>query len=218
MILCWTFLVMAALAANVHAGPVMVTEAMRDVEDPALRLCIQKTAERENIAIVREFTGLKCHSQKITSVNGLESFGGLTAISLHNNRIEVFEPSYFSKLESLNLTKNRMKTFSCQGLGNLKMLYVIANDLSELSLADLPRLEKFKVNRNRLVKFEHENLPRLKKAYLFDNQLEHTSLHESSSLVYLDVRQNPMSDELYEEMDTRENMTILHDGNAEDWQ
>ena len=35
---------------------------------------------------------------------------------------------------------------------------------------------------------------------------------------YIDVRQNPMPDKLYEEMDKLKGITFLHDGNAKDWQ
>jgi hypothetical protein len=31
------------------------------------------------------------------------------------------------------------------------------------------------------------------------------------------VRHNPMPDELYEDMDALPGVTILHDGNADDW-
>ena len=47
--------------------------------------------------------------------------------------------------------------------------------------------------------------------------MEHIDIYSLPKMKYMDVRQNPMPDELYEEMDKLKGTTILHDGNADDW-
>jgi protein phosphatase 1 regulatory subunit 7 len=58
----------------------------------------------------------------------------------------------------------------------------------------------------------------LETGYFFDNQLEDLQITGLEKLTFLDVKQNPMPDELYDFYDKQEGIVISHDGNADDWQ
>jgi len=193
-------------------------QAISGLHDPALKKCIGATARNKQWTEVAQFTSLKCHSKKIISVAGLENFDALISISLHNNRISHFSASKWPSLKTLNLAKNKLMGFECQQMDHLENLYLFANRMTSLSLSSLPSLKKLKANRNQLVTFEYSSLEKLEKIYLFDNQLKTMDIDNLPSMKYLDARQNPMPDELYEDMDKVKTATILHDGNAEDWQ
>jgi hypothetical protein len=89
--------------------------------------------------------------------------------------------------------------------------------LSQFELHDLPHLGLLKANANKMRLFSYGKLPRLEKIYLFNNQLTTIDIDHLPALRYMDARQNPMPDELYQRMDSQKNVTYLHDGNAPDW-
>ena len=82
----------------------------------------------------------------------------------------------------------------------------------------MPGLTLLKINDNQIVKFTYKDLPALEKIYMFNNLMEHVDIYHLPAMKYMDARQNPMPDPLYEEMDKMAGVTFLHDGNAEDWQ
>jgi hypothetical protein len=90
--------------------------------------------------------------------------------------------------------------------------------MTALELAGLPKLKLLKINDNQIVQFTYKDLPALEKIYMFNNVMEHVDIYHLPAMTYMDARQNPMPDPLYEEMDKLKGVTFLHDGNAEDWQ
>jgi len=70
---------------------------------------------------------------------------------------------------------------------------------------------------NQLNKLEISPLQSLVESYLWDNQLEDLQITGLDKLEFLDVKQNPMPDELYDFYDQHTGITISHDGNADDW-
>jgi len=188
------------------------------IDDPALKTCITEAAHKKNWRQMEEVSDLRCHSMGIKNVNGLENFSGLTSLSLHNNDIDTLDPSHWPRLQVLNVAKNKLQRLEVKNLTQLEQLYVFSNSLNTLLLENLPQLEQFKANSNGMLTFQSQQLPLLSKVYLFDNELEAMDIYQLPSLKYMDVRQNPMPDELYEEMDRLKGVTVLHDGNEEDWQ
>jgi Leucine-rich repeat (LRR) protein len=89
--------------------------------------------------------------------------------------------------------------------------------MKDLNLSNLINLEVLKANNNKIENFSYSNIPKLEKMYIFNNQLEAININDLPSLQYMDCRQNPMPDSLYDEMDKVDNTTFLHDGNADDW-
>lgn len=197
--------------------PTLANSDFIAIADLNLRECVYQTAEKHHWKQPNEFSELKCHNKNITRLEGIEKFINIKTLSLHKNNITKADVSALSKLQRLNLARNKIETLHIAKLQNLKELYIFGNPLIELHLTQLPKLQKLKASGNRLIEFSYSDLPALEKIYLFNNELEHIDIHNLPSLTYMDVRQNPMPDPLYEEMDKQKRATILHDGNADDW-
>lgn len=206
-------LVLVFFSAAAYSFPKVVT-------DPALQLCIENTALKQGWQSASDVTGLKCHKKNIRTLDGIDKLVNLTSLSLFNNKIDHVSPKQFegmSNLQSLNLSRNNLTSFSLQRMPALSKLYVFSAGLKQVELTDLPELTLIKFNDNKLTSFEYSLLPKLEKVYIFDNELEHVNIHDLPSMRYMDARQNPMPDKLYDEMDAIDGATILHEGNADDW-
>jgi len=188
------------------------------VPDKHLSDCIIKIAQKKGWNTATELTDLECHNMDIANTSGLEQFPNLVQLSLYRNKLENIDISVFKQLRHLNVAKNQLKSLTIENAPALEELFVFGNRLEQLHLVDLPELKLLKANDNQLTLFEYTNLPVLEKLYLFDNQLENMDIHHLPAAVYMDVRQNPMPDALYDDMDNLPSTTVLHDGNAEDWQ
>ncbi|WP_086930388.1 leucine-rich repeat domain-containing protein [Agarilytica rhodophyticola] len=187
------------------------------IKDGKLRQCLEKIGKKNNWQTPSQFTEVVCHNKNIESLEGLSHYKNLVKISLHKNKINIFDGNNFSALRTLNLGRNTITTINLQSLPELEELYLFKNKITSLSLKNLPKLKKLKANSNLITEFSYQALPELNKIYLFDNEMEHIDIYSLPSMKYMDVRQNPMPDELYEEMDELNGITILHDGNADDW-
>jgi len=189
------------------------------VVDTALQACLNKQAKANNWSQPLQFTEISCHSQGVKSLDGLIQFKNLESLSLYNNQLEQIDIDLgnLPKLKTLNLARNNLKNIDISTLNGLENLYLFANQLTTLGLSNLPKLEVLKANNNMLTRFSYANTPRLKKIYIFNNQLETINIYDLPALQYMDCRENPMPDELYDQMDQTDNVTFLHDGNADDW-
>lgn len=205
-------LILFSLAASCLAEP-----SSSWVADKQFNQCLDHIARRQGWLKPSDFTEVKCHSKKISRIVGIEKFVNLKKLSLYKNNITQVNLNALQKLQHLNLARNTLRTLALKEMPELKQVFVFGNRLTRLSIENLPELEKLKASENKLLSFSYKNLPSLKKIYLFNNQLEDIDIYHLAAIKYMDVRQNPMSDALYEEMDRLKNTTILHDGNADDW-
>lgn len=213
MILALLFFTSSAFAAETPLFALI----SQHIHDGNLRSCLHQLAKKNQWQAPADVTKVVCHSNDIADLAGLDIFSNIETLSLHNNHIEVFDGAPFKRLNNLNLGRNKLQALSLNDLPRLSVLYVFNNKLKQLSLTTLPQLKKLKANSNGLLSFRYDGLPNLQKIYMFDNEMEHIDIYNLPQLSYMDVRQNPMSDALYEEMDKRVGVTILHDGNADDW-
>lgn len=200
-----------ALVANTVAA------AQWPVRDANLQVCLTELAQKHGWKQPAEFQSIQCHNRSIASLEGIDAFSQITSLSLYNNSIQTAQLRGFARLQQLNLARNELVQMELSELPALGKLYFFDNRLAALTLPALPALEELKGNGNGLKSFTYSTLPRLKKVYLFNNQLPTIDIHQMPALEYMDVRENPMPDELYEEMDAKRGVTFLHDGNAEDW-
>jgi len=207
-----TGLFLVLMLGSIHAWSADIR-----VTDENLQSCLEKIAAENGWVSAEQFTDIKCHNQNIKSLEGLNAFVGLEKLSLYKNEISHASLHGLTKLRHLNLARNQLESMELSALPALEGLYFFDNDIESLSLVDLPRLTQFKGNANDMTEFTYSGLPSVKKVYLFDNELKTIDINNLPSLEYMDVRENPMPDKLYEEMDAMEGVTILHDGNAEDW-
>lgn len=187
------------------------------VADANLLACLVELSQKHGWKEPKDFQSIQCHNRHIASLDGLAAFSQITTLSLYNNDLRVANLQGFVLLRHLNLARNKLHALTLGDLPSLSKLYFFDNQIISMELANLPQLEEFKGNNNLLNTFNYKNLPNIKKVYLFNNQLQTIDIHQVPKLQYMDVRENPMPDELYEEMDAMPGITFLHDGNAEDW-
>ena len=206
------FGVLLIIAGQAHAAALFL-------KDAELHACLQDLAGENYWEQPQGVTNIKCHSKSIRSLQGLESFINLEHLSLYNNRLEHIdvELSAFKKLKTLNLSRNNLTYLSITHLPKLEKMYLFDNGIKTLNLTHLTKLKILKVNNNKIETLNYSHMLKLEKMYIFNNQLETINIHDLPSLQYMDCRQNPMPDSLYDDMDKVDDIAFLHDGNAEDW-
>ncbi len=189
----------------------------KHVKDPALASCIEKQMQKKSWQSPEQIIKLKCHNKGIKSLKGLELFTHLEKLSLFKNKLVSADLSQLKSLTELNLSANRLSSLSIIGLSNLNTLYLFKNNLKNIDLTGLAKLEKVRISSNKLESLDISSLKSLKKAYFYDNKLEELILTGLPKLKLIDLKQNPMSDEVYDRYDAMAGITIIHDGNADDW-
>jgi Leucine-rich repeat (LRR) protein len=187
------------------------------VDDAQLQKCITKLAMQNQWKTAEDVVEISCHNQNIRSLNGIEQFVNVARLSFHRNMINSVKLDRLTRLTHLNLSRNNLTELHIADFPELAEVYVFRNNLRTLTLSNLPKLANINANTNKLVEFTYSNLPLLEKIYIFNNTLETVDIHKLPALKYMDTRQNPMPDALYDEMNALRGVTILHDGNAEDW-
>lgn len=187
------------------------------IKDEALSQCIKQTWDKEGLTDVTQLTKLTCHNKGIESVAGIELLTNLEHLSLFGNSITDANLSKLSYLSYLNLANNNLVSLQIDGLAKLKTLYLFKNKLSTINFDGLVAVEKVRLMENQLTQLDISCLTSVIEIYLWDNQLEHLEINGLHTLKFLDVKQNPMPDQLYDFFDAQTGITIIHDGNAEDW-
>jgi Leucine-rich repeat (LRR) protein len=208
----WLTLLLGLAASQTHG-------VAFKVQDVNLQACVQTIMQNKQWHQPQDVTQIKCHSKDIRSMVGLAQFENLETLSLYNNKLKQLstDMASFKKLKTLNLARNNLTHLTISNLPSLTKLYVFDNKLENLTLSNLVSLTIFKANNNIINHFSYANVPNLEKIYIFNNALETTNIDDLPRLQYMDCRQNPMPDSLYDKMDKMNDITFLHDGNAEDW-
>lgn len=186
--------------------------------DQSLGQCVLKQAANNDWQTVEQVTALKCHKAGVEIVQDLSKFTQLQRLSLYNNKIENADLTELTQLKTLNLASNKLRTLNITGLGKLETLFLFKNKLTRLDLSGLSSVKKLRLMQNNLVELDITPLQSLETGYFFDNQLEDLQITGLDKLTFLDVKQNPMPDELYDFYDKQQGIVISHDGNADDWQ
>jgi len=187
------------------------------ISDENLALCIISALNKTASAKASGLKKLKCHGKKITNLKGIEQLHALEQLSLYNNKLQHADVSSLMQLKGLNIANNKLKTINISKLSQLESLYLFRNKLQHVDFTGLTKLTKIRITNNQLVDIDISPLISLEKAYFFDNKLEDLSLTGLIKLSFLEVRQNPMPDEVYDRYDEIDGITIIHDGNADDW-
>lgn len=195
----------------------LATEWWAVLSDPALRQCVGELAVEHGWQQLADARNISCHSRAIETLNGIEQLRQLESLSLHNNRLSHVTVRDMPQLKRLVVSRNQLESLQIQDTPLLAELLFFDNPLTQLELKNLPKLVLLKGNANQLSTFRYANLSALEKIYLFNNKLPDIDIDHLPALRYMDVRQNPMPDELYQRMDKMSNVTFLHDGNAADW-
>lgn len=185
--------------------------------DRGLFDCVTQHAKKNNWQSVSDVDVLKCHGKKISSLDGLEALTKLTSLSLYNNKLQQADLRSFSELEYVNIAGNKLKSIKLAGLNKLHTLYLFKNKLKTIDFTGLTQLKKIRITNNQLESLDISRLVSLEKAYFFDNKLEELVVKGLPKLTFIELRQNPMPDEVYDRYDAIDGITIVHDGNADDW-
>jgi hypothetical protein len=189
-----------------------------EFEDEQLAKCVMQSAEKQGWTEVTHVTAIKCHKADIKSAQVLDKFTALQSLSLYNNDIVSLDLTSLTDLQSLNLANNKLRDLKITGLTNLETLFLFKNKLKTLDLTGLVSVKKVRLMQNKLTRLNITPMLALETGYFFDNQLEDLQITGLVNLSFLDVKQNPMPDELYDFYDEQEGIVISHDGNADDWQ
>lgn len=187
------------------------------VEDSALQICIVQSMEKHGVSQAEQLITLKCHNKGIRSISGLEQLTSLESLSLFGNSISSADLTTLKALKHINLAKNSLANLQINDLKNLETLYLFKNKLSTINFKGVGSLTKMRIMQNKLNLLDISPLYSLTEAYLWDNQLKDLQIAGLDNLEFLDVKQNPMPDELYDFYDKQSGITISHDGNADDW-
>lgn len=185
--------------------------------DSKLANCVREQAASRNWQTVEEFVELSCHNMDIQVADDVSSLSALKTLSLFNNNISHLDLRPLTQLETLNLANNALESLQISGLDRLQTLYLFRNKLQRIDLSGLSSLKKLRLMQNALTELDISPLTSLEMGYFFDNQLKDLQISGLSKLQFLDVKQNPMPDELYDFYDQQEGIIINHDGNADDW-
>lgn len=189
-----------------------------DWKDKQLAECVMVSADKQGWILVTDVKVIKCHKKGIENAQALNKFIGLQILSLYNNKITSIDLTSLTELRSLNLASNKLTDLNITGLAKLETLFLFKNKLKTVDLAGLVSVKKVRMMQNRLTHLDITPMVALETGYFFDNQLEDLQISGLEKLSFLDVKQNPMPDELYDFYDKQEGMVISHDGNADDWQ
>jgi hypothetical protein len=208
---CYLFIVTVVFTSKTNASDPMT------IEDDALQSCILQGMKKSGFNQPDQLIKLKCHNQGIKSVSGLEQLVNLESLSLFGNRITNADLTALKSLKHINLAKNNLTNLQISGLKHLETLYLFKNKLSTINFEGVVSLTKMRIMQNKLDVLDISPLQSLTEAYLWDNQLEDLQITGLDNLEFLDVKQNPMPDELYDFYDKQSGITISHDGNADDW-
>lgn len=198
----------------------LYAQNITDIEwqDAKLANCVQKAAQKAGWKTINQVTQLKCHKMGIVQADELNQFTALQNLSLYNNKIVKLDLTALTELVSLNLSNNKLVDLKISGLNKIETLFLFKNKLKTVDLSGLASVKKVRLMQNRLELLDITPMHALETGYFFDNQLEDLQITGLDKLSFLDVKQNPMPDELYDFYDKQEGIVISHDGNADDWQ
>jgi protein phosphatase 1 regulatory subunit 7 len=208
-----------ACLALIFLSHSLFAQRVSDIQflDQNLRACVEQTAAVNNWLNVAEFTELKCHNSDIQSADEVALFTSLTSLSLYNNELVKIDLTDLKQLVYLNLANNRLQSLAISGLDKLETVYLFRNKLETIDLSGLSAVKKIRLMQNVLTRLDISPLKSLEMGYFFDNKLKDLQIIGLTKLTFLDVKQNPMPDELYDFYDQQAGIVISHNGNADDW-
>jgi protein phosphatase 1 regulatory subunit 7 len=215
---CLVLLVLTAyshMSNATSAGNILL--AQLNFADPALAQCVQQTAAQQHWQFVHDVVELKCHGMHIQQLDGLAQLVMLKSLSLYNNDIEQADLTALKQLTLVNLANNQLNQLNITQLSHLTTLYIFKNKLSYVNFDGLAQVIKLRAMNNSLTDIDISSMQALQQAYFFDNKLKDLNIAGLKHLQFLEVRQNPMPDAVYDRYDAMVGVTIVHDGNADDW-
>lgn len=104
--------------------------------------------------------------------NNWASVDAVTKIECHSQKIAVLDGlEQFPQLQSLSVYNNQITQISVKNLPNLRYLNIAKNSITSFELINLPALEELLMFNNKLTDLALKNLPKLKLFKANENQL-----------------------------------------------
>lgn len=206
-------------AALVALVTLLAAQPAKSVEfaDEQLAACVAKAVEQASVGSAADLVSLTCNGSDIKNAAGIDTLTGLQTLSLFGNGLTQIDLGALVHLKTLNLANNRLTQIDLANNSMLESLYLFGNSLTALNLESNRALKKVKAEKNRIVSVVFPESVTLQKVYLFDNKMEDIKIDSLKALRFLDVRSNPMPDEVYDYLDEFSGVKASHDGNTEEW-
>jgi len=119
-----------------------------------------------------------------------------STLELREYRLSSFPSTlleYLPHVNILDLSENRLTSFSLKGAPQLKALILRTNELTSLELEEPSQLEELDVSWNRLTSFSLEGASQLKVLHIYHNNLESFTLKEAPDLEDLNLSNNKLT-------------------------
>ncbi|MEO0575962.1 MAG: leucine-rich repeat domain-containing protein [Pseudomonadota bacterium] len=186
--------------------------------DSRLTQCVSAAVSAASVESAVDLTTLSCNAKGIDDATGIEQLVKLEKLALFGNQLSTIDLRQLTALKELNLANNQLTRIDVSNNSALQVLYLFGNQLVSLDLQQTPALSKIKAEKNRLLVVNFGAQPKLERIYLFDNKMEDIKIDGLTALRFIDVRSNPMPDEVYDYLDAFSGVKASHDGNTEDWE
>ena len=180
-----------------------VTERLRAVfEDDAFRQAIIDLVfqgERELTDVIyadelNEVTALELSNRGITDLNGLAYFTALESLNCSGNRIRELDVSANGALTTLDCTGAQMLTLNVSGNRNLTHMYCAQNNLLSLDTASNTALLWLDCSGNKLTDIDLSHNSELQYLYIGSNDIAQLDLSACGELKVLECQNNLLSE------------------------
>ena len=147
----------------------------------------------ENLAEMASVTELNIAEKGLTDLSALKYFTGLQTLNCSRNSLRTLDVSALTNLTSLNCYLNSLTELDVSALTNLTSLNCYLNSLTELNVGALTKLEYLNCGSNQLSTLDVGKLTGLKELSCYENQLSTLDVSELTHLTDLDCSDNQLA-------------------------
>lgn len=123
-----------------------------------------------------------------------EELASITAMDLSRRDIQSLEGiEYFTALESLNVSNNRLTSLDVSKNSRLRSLYCATNALTSLNVSGCPELVDLNCERNRLTELDLSRNTKLVQLYCRHNSLTQLDVSRNLELVFIETFDNSLT-------------------------
>jgi len=158
--------------------------------DSALKVCIDRIADKNQWILVLEFTSLICNGVGVADASGIEYLTYLKTIQLANNALTTIDLRQQTALTSVTIYDNQLSSIYFSELATIQSLNLSDNQLSEIDLLNQTALISLDLNGNQFSVIDLQHQTVLTNLYLIGNQLSHIDLQYHLALTHLYLSSN----------------------------
>ncbi len=150
---------------------------------------LDDTISSDNINTI---TSINCQSKNISNLKGIEYFTNLNYLNCSRNRLSSLNLSGCTALKNLYCNNNSLSTLNVSNCAALTTLHCYSNYLNSLDVSNLTSLTSLYCYSNQLTSLDVSNLSKLNYLYCNNNQLTSLDVSRNSSLLSLYCYQNKL--------------------------